>query len=162
MFVWKYSIFRKRSTLIVKHVGPRDAGTYTCQGSNIAGTSSDKTVVTIRDAGVKYFNLSDILPSSWLYSFIKLMAYCLQNLERNISQKMVQNTLSKLTYLWTLQTQNKNNLKSFLSCGDKWSLHVSYWLLLPQRREMSVLSVHRRTCLQVRKHTQIRGHSHIT
>ena len=92
------------------------------------------------------------LQIAWLYSFIKLMAYCLQNLERNISQKMVQNTLCKLTYLWTLQTQNKNNLKSFLSCGDKWSLHVSYWLLLPQRREMSVLSVHRRTCLQVRKH----------
>ena len=53
----------------MKHVGPRDAGTYTCQGSNIAGTSSDKTVVTIRDAGVKYFNLSDILPSNCLIIF---------------------------------------------------------------------------------------------
>ena len=47
---------------------------------------------------------------------------------------------------------NKLNIFFLFSSGDKWSLHVSHSLLLPQRRQMSVLSVHRRTCLQVRKH----------
>ena len=45
-------MIRKRSTLTIKHVGSADAGVYTCQASNILGTSSDTTEVTIRDSGI--------------------------------------------------------------------------------------------------------------
>ena len=46
------SLFRKRSVLVVMRATGRDSGIYTCQATNIAGTSSVTTSVTIRHTGM--------------------------------------------------------------------------------------------------------------
>ena len=58
---------RKRSTLTVSGVGARDGGVYTCQATNIAGTSSHATQVTIRNTA----------PQTHQASSCPIHSYCL-------------------------------------------------------------------------------------
>lgn len=58
---------KKRSTLTVSDVAARDGGIYTCQATNIAGTSSHATHVTIRNT----------LPTTHQASDCPIHSYCL-------------------------------------------------------------------------------------
>ena len=62
-----YNSDRKRSTLTVSDVAARDGGIYTCQATNIAGTSSHATHVTIRNT----------LPTTHQASDCPIHSYCL-------------------------------------------------------------------------------------